>query len=240
VYEHSPAWPHGPITQLFDDSFFVMGTNRVHHAGIDLQTSRTMLVVRDAGELTLINSVRLDDVGLTALEALGTVRRVIRLGAFHGRDDPFYRDRYQAALWALPGSDHADARDADRFLSEADEPLKGARVFVFRSAKHREAALLLPVEGGTLVTCDAIQNWATSDRFFSPETAAMFAAQGLIRPANIPSTWLHACEPSRDDFDRLLGLDFRHLVSAHGEPLRDTAHAAIEATVHRVFGGAAL
>ena len=48
MYEPTPAWPHGRITQIFDDSFFVMGTNRVHHAGIDLQTSRTMLVIRQA------------------------------------------------------------------------------------------------------------------------------------------------------------------------------------------------
>jgi hypothetical protein len=236
MYEPSPAWPHGQITQIFDDAFFVMGTNRVHHAGVDLQTSRTMLVVREAGDLTLINSVRLDAAGLAALELLGSVKQVIRLGAFHGRDDPFYRDRYAASLWALPGSAHADERDADRSLSEAEAPLRGARVCVFRSAKHPEAALLLPGHGGILVTCDAIQNWARADPFFSAETAAMFEAQGLIRQANIPSTWLAACAPARDDFDALLALDFRHLVSAHGEPLLDDAHACVAARVREVFG----
>jgi hypothetical protein len=164
------------------------------------------------------------------------VRHVIRLGAFHGRDDPFYRDRYDALLWALPGSAHADGRDADRSLSQVGAPLRDARVCVFRSAKHPEAALLLPGHGGTLVTCDAIQNWAVVDRFFSPETAAIFAAQGFIRPANIPSTWLAACAPARADFDALLALDFRNLVSAHGEPLLDDAHARVEATVREVFG----
>ena len=238
MYEPSPAWPHGPITQLFDDVFFVMGTNRVQHAGVDLQTSRTMLVVRDQDDLTIINTVRLDDAGLAALDALGTVRHVIRLGAFHGRDDPFYRDRYGASIWALPRSVHVDGRPADRSLSEGALPISGARVFVFDSAKHPEAAILLRHEGGLLVTCDAIQNWAVADRFFSAETASLFMAQGLIRPVNIPSTWRGACEPKRADFDRLLSLDFRHLVTAHGEPVCGDAHMQIARTVDEVFGSA--
>jgi hypothetical protein len=45
-----------------------------------------------------------------------------------------------------------------------------------------------------------------------------FAALGLIAEANLPSTWLGACQPAREDFDRLIALGFRHLVSAHGEP----------------------
>lgn len=237
MHKPSPAWPHGPIRQLFTDLFFVVGTNKVHHAGVDLQTSRTMLVVREAQDLTLINTVRLDAVGLRALEALGSVKHVLRLGAFHGRDDPFYRERYGALLWALPASAHVDERPADRLLGEGRElPLAHARLLAFRSSKHPEAALLLESEGGILVTCDAIQNWAVADDFFSAETAAMFSAQGLLREANIPSTWIGACQPERDDFERLLTLEFRHLVSAHGEPLLEDAHARVRASVDRVFG----
>jgi hypothetical protein len=231
----TPAWPHGPLREFFPDLFFVVGTNKVHHADVDLQTSRTMLVVREAGALTLINTVRLEPHGLEALDALGTVRNVIRLGAFHGRDDPFYRDRYHAQLWALPSTIHADGREPDQLLNEtAALPLTGARLLEFHSAKHPEAALLLPREGGILVTCDAIQNWSSADPFFSAETAEIFAALGLMREANIPSTWIAACEPDRKDFDRLLSQDFRHLVSAHGEPLLDRAHASIDASLKRM------
>jgi hypothetical protein len=63
MFEPSPAWRHGTIRAIFRDLFFVVGTNKVHHAGVDLQTSRTMLVVREAGELTLINTLRLDAAG---------------------------------------------------------------------------------------------------------------------------------------------------------------------------------
>jgi hypothetical protein len=236
MFEYSPAWPHGTIEVAFPEIYFVLGTNRTHHAGVDIQTSRTMVVVREGDGLTLLNTVRLSEEGLRDLEALGEVRNVVRLGAFHGRDDPFYRDRYGATLWALPGAEHVDGRSADRELAPGGpSPISGSEVFVFASAKLPEAAVLLHREGGILITCDAVQNWTRVDELFSPECGALFTAQGLIRAANIPSTWLHACEPSAGDFRRLLALPFRHLISAHGEPLRDEAHALLLARMKEVF-----
>jgi hypothetical protein len=238
IFEYSPAWPHGALEAAFPEVFVVVGTNKTCHAGVDFQTSRTMTVVREAGALTLLNTVRLDDDGLRALEALGEVRHVVRLGAFHGRDDPFYCDRYGATLWALPSATHADGRATGRLLAEGGPfPLADGASFVFTSACFPEAAVLLARAGGILITCDAIQNWTHVDRFFSPECGAMFAAQGLIQPANIPSTWIAACKPGVDDFRRLLALPFRHLISAHGEPLRDEAHPRVAATVAAVFSG---
>ena len=113
--------------------------------------------------------------------------------------------------------------------------MRTGEVFVFSSARFPEAAVLLRREGGILITCDAVQNWRRVDEFFSPRCGELFAAQGLIRAANIPSTWRHACQPNVDDFRRLLALPFRHLISAHGEPLRDEAHALLEARTSEVF-----
>jgi hypothetical protein len=150
-----------------------------------------MVAVRDCEGLTLVNTVRLGDDALRRLESLGPTAHVVRLGAFHGRDDPFYRDRYGAKLWARPEAVHADGREADHLLvPDGVLPLGDAELFVFESAKFPEAALLLRCQGGILITCDAVQNWRSVDRYFSPETGAQFMAQGLIRPANIPSTWL--------------------------------------------------
>ncbi len=233
---YSPAWPHGELTPFLEELWYVMGTNRVHHAGVDLQTSRTMLVVRDGERLTLVNTVRLDEDGLRALDALGTVRDVVRLGAFHGRDDPFYRERYGARLWAAPGSAHVDGSVEDQALVERGElPIAGARAILFQSARHPEAALLLERAGGVLVTCDAVQSWASVDRFFSAATGATFEAAGLIRPAHVPNTWLEACAPDASDFERLLALPFRHLVSAHGAPLLDDAHERLTEDVRQTF-----
>lgn len=236
TFEYSPAWPHGALEAAFPDVFVVLGTNRTSHAGVDLQFSRTMTVVREAGALTLLNTVRLDEEGLRALEALGEVRHVVRLGAFHGRDDPFYCDRYGATLWALPAAVHADGRAPGRLLAEGGPfPLADGAAFVFESASLPEAAVVLARAGGILITCDAIHNWTAVDRFFSPECGAMLTAQRMIGPANIPSTWIGACNPRVDDFRRLLALPFRHLISAHGEPLRDEAHPRVAARVAAVF-----
>jgi hypothetical protein len=237
MVEYSPAWPHGELEQAFSNVFYVLGTNRTHHAGIDLQTSRTMTVVRQDGELTLVNTVRLDEDGLKQLEALGPVKHLVRLGAFHGRDDAFYRDRYGAPLWALPNAEATGGIGADRVLA-GDEllPLRDAKLFVFSSARFAEAALLLERDGGILLTCDAVQNWSHVDRFFSAETGSMFAAQGLIREANLPSTWREACAPDVSDFRRLAELPFRHLVTAHGAPLRDVAQTRLRSRIDEIFG----
>ncbi len=72
--DYTPAWPHGALTPFLDELWYVMGTNRVHHDGRDLQTSRTMLVARDGARLVLVNSVRLDEAGLGALDAASANR----------------------------------------------------------------------------------------------------------------------------------------------------------------------
>ena len=235
--DYTPAWPHGKIERAFADVFHVLGTNKTHHAGVDLQTSRTMTIVRQGNELTLINSVRLDEDGLGKLDALGGVRNIVRLGAFHGRDDAFYRDRYRATLWALPNAEATGGVPADRELAPgAFSPLPDAQIYVFTSARFPEAALLLERDGGILLTCDAVQNWTHVDQFFSAETGAMFAAQGLIGEANLPATWREACALGESDFRRLGALPFKHLVTAHGAPLLDAAQARLGARIDEVFG----
>src|SRR5476651_817180 len=100
-YMYSPAWPHSEIKEIFPNIFFVMGTNITNYNNVELQHSRNMIIIRDNDKLSLINTVRLDDKGLAQLDALGEVKNIIRIGAFHGRDVAFYLDKYHAKLWAL-------------------------------------------------------------------------------------------------------------------------------------------
>jgi hypothetical protein len=122
--------PHGPITEVFPDVFVVRGTIRFMPL---LAIARNMTIVRDGDELTVINSVRLSAAGEAELRRLGAIKRLVRLGNFHGMDD---------------------------------RP-----------------------EGPTL----------------------------------------------RGDFDRLLQLEFRHLLSGHGDTLRDRAADDLKAMVARTF-----
>ena len=131
-----PVMPHGDLAEVFPDIFFVTGTTRPKFGDQQWQFSRNMTVVRDGEALTLINTVRLDDAGLSALDALGTVANVVKIGAFHGYDDPFYLDRYkQAKRWALPGMQHETGRATDiELVVGGDMPFSACSLFVFETS----------------------------------------------------------------------------------------------------------
>jgi hypothetical protein len=236
--QFTPAWPHGEIQKIFPDVFFVTGTNKVQHEGADIQTSRNMVIIRNGSELTLINTVRLNEEGLEKLDQLGDVTHIMRIGAFHGRDDVFYRSYYpKSQLWTLKGMTYDNGLKSDQELTpESKKPFPGCSLFVFETSSLPEGILHLDREGGILISCDSIQNITATDPFYSIETAKSFQDQGLVRPANISPIWLGATHTKGSDFDRLLKtMTFRHLITAHGEPVRNTAHQQVTATVKRVF-----
>lgn len=236
--QFTPAWAHGDIKEIFPDVFFVTGTNKVQHEGVDIQTSRNMIIVRNGSELTLINSVRLNDGGLKKLNKLGCVAHIVRIGAFHGRDDVFYKSKYQSAqLWILKGMSYESGLKFDRELTPGGEmPFPGCSLFVFETSSLPEGILHIEREGGILISCDSIQNITAIDQFYSPETAKSFQDRGLVKPANISPIWLGATHAKSFDFDRLLKtMNFRHLIAAHGEPLMNTAYEQVKATFERVF-----
>lgn len=67
------------------------------------------------------------------------------------------------------------------------------------------------------------------------QTSRSFMDKGLIGAANIPSTWRQACAPDAEDVRRLLSLPFRHLITAHGAPLRHVAHSLLQTRVDAVL-----
>lgn len=236
---YTPQWPHGEIKEIFSDIFFVTGTNIIHYNGTDIQASRNMIIVRSGQELTLINTVRLDDNGLKVLDALGKVTHIVKIGPFHGRDDAFYLDRYEnSKLWALRGMQHGHGKTTDvELIPNGSMPFPGSTIFIFETTSQPEGIIHIAREGGILISCDSIKNWTHVDHYFSEETGKNFVKNGLIRPANIDSVWSHEMHPQVSDFDRLLTLfAFRHLLSAHGDPMLDTAHEQVATTVKYTFG----
>lgn len=236
--QFTPVWPHGEIHEIFKDIFFVTGTNKIHHAGEDIQTSRNMVIIRNDSELTLVNTVRLDSEGLRKLDALGNVTHIVRIGAFHGRDDAFYRNQYPTSLlWTLKGMSYDNGLKSDRdLIPNSVMPFPGCSLFVFETSKFPEGILHIEKEGGILISCDSIQNITCTDDFYNAATAQSFHAQGLVKPANISPIWLGATQTNGDDFYRLLKtMTFNHLLTAHGEPLANTAFEQVTDTVKRVF-----
>lgn len=232
----TPVMPHGDLAEVFPGVFFVTGTSRPVHEGMQWQFSRNMTVVRDGDELTLVNTVRLDDAGLAALDRLGAVRHVVKIGAFHGIDDAFYVDRYGARLWALPGVTHdSGLPTTDELVPGGPMPFTDGSLFEWDITKAREALLLIHRDGGILVACDSLQNWADVDRFFDDSTAVAMRRLGFIQPTAVGPAWRQFCEPQPADFARILALPFRHLLSAHGPPVVGDAHERYAHTFKQLY-----
>ena len=159
------------------------------------------------------------------------------MGAFHGRDDAFYLDRYHAKLWALTEMNHSNNRVTDiQLIPNGQMPLPNCSIFIFETSKHPEGILHIAQEGGILITCDSIKNWLAPDRFFSTETVKIYKEQGFFGAANISNVWKQACNVSPSDFVRLKTLKFHHLLSAHGEPLLNNAYEFVVKTIRREYG----
>lgn len=229
---HAPAMPHGPLVEAFPDVFVVQGGYRF---GPGMWITRNMVVVRQRDELTLINSVRLTPRGEAELEALGRVRHVLRIGAAHGLDDPYYVERYRPLLWAPPGTQHRAGLTADRALVPGAAPLEGATVFAFARARRPEVAIVLPRDGGVLVTCDSYQHWTTFEGC-SLIGAALLRVMGF-GPTMVGGPWAKMMGPAvREDFDALEALPFAHLIPGHGSVLREHAKAGLRVAVDARFG----
>jgi hypothetical protein len=232
-----PVLPHGPLEEIFPDVFFVTGAMKTVLMDVDWQFSRNMTVVRDGDALTLVNSVRLDDAGLARLEALGGVTNVVKIGSMHGRDDAFYRARYGAKFWALPGMVHEHGLVPDHELAPGGAmPFSGCSIFAFRTTKLPECILHVDRAGGIMISCDSLQNWIEPDEYFSDDTRHMMAEMGFFKPTNVGPLWMRLMGPQDQDFARLREFSFRHALCGHGAPVRDTAKEAYAGTFQRCAG----
>lgn len=230
--EFAPVLPHGAIVEVFPDIFQVQGTFRM---GPGLTITRNMTILRYGTELALVNSVRLDAAGLAALDKLGTVKHLFKVGAFHGADDAFYVDRYHPTFWAPPRAKYAEGLQHDRDLLEGESPLPDLTVFNFAHAKLPEVTLILARHGGLLLPCDSYQNWTT---FAGCSLIGKVVARLMgFGPTLIGGPWTKAMGPDvRQDFDRLLQLTFDGLLPAHGTVLKTGAKSGLRVAVQKRFG----
>jgi len=238
-----PAQPHGDLREIFSDVFFVSGAIRMKSPPMSL--SRSMTVVREGTSLTLINSMRLNEEGLAKLDALGRVEHVIRPAAFHGADDPFYRDRYGAKVWAIAGSGYGKGfdiktREADSYfqpdvwLQPGDAlPLSNAKLFVYETANPKEALILLERDGGILVAGDSLQN-CRPDEYFSFLAKVTMRWMGFFKPHNVGPGWFKAAKPDIRELQQVLELAFEHVLPVHGDPVIGNAREKFRPAIERL------
>ncbi|UZD91236.1 hypothetical protein [Cognatishimia activa] len=238
-YEFPHATPHGEVTEIFPDIFHVTGSVDMVPG---MRISRAMTVLRDRDALTLISPIRLSDDGLAALDTLGKVEHIVKLGGYHlgaqnGLDDPFYVQRYGAKLWALEGMEHKGSLVPDHLLRlDGEFPVPGLSLFTYESSKLPEGMFLLDREGGILITADSLQNWAEPDAYFSEIAAERMGQAGFFKPASIGPEWLRYCAPDSSEFDRVAALNFQHLLPSHGTPMLHRAKEALCETFSTTFG----
>ena len=221
------AYPHGELDEVFDDVFFVPGTVRMG-GPVPMSFSRNMVVLKDGGSLTIVNSMRLNDAGLAKLEALGKVENIIRLAGFHGMDDPFYRDRYDAKVCVCKGNVYAKGFDNTKLKAEdgylqpdivmsdsSDLPISGAKL-VTLDCIAGEGLLLLERDGGILITGDSLQNWGAADEYFSLPAKLVMKLMGFMKPHNVGPAWVKTAKPKPAQLRGILDLDFEHVLPGHG------------------------
>jgi len=239
---HPPAYPHGELVEVLPDLFFVPGTIRLP-GPLPIRFSRNMTVVRRGERLIIINSLRLDEAGLAALDRVGKVTDVIRLAAHHGMDDPFYAERYGAKVSVVKGQRYTagfKTNTPETYFSPHHEleagtvpALEGSRLVVLAS-KPPEGLLLLPDHGGVLVTGDSLQNWSTTDKYFSWPAKLMMKRLGFIKPHNVGPAWFKQGQPPLDQMRALLELDYANVLPSHGTPVLGGAAGHYRPAIERV------
>jgi hypothetical protein len=233
---YPPVCPHGPIKQIGDDLFAVHGSIRMKTV---LRISRNMAIVRNGSELTLVNPVRLDEQGLKSLDALGTVKHLLRLGGAHGADDPFYMERYKPTFWAQTGEIGYQKPHIDKPLVDGGElPFVGARLFCFNGSRIQESVVVIERGSGVLLTCDSLQHYGDYSQH-NILARLMMPFIGFPRRTVVGLFWLKFATPEgaslQPEFDRLLRFKFDALLAAHGTCLSNGAHASVQRAVDEAF-----
>lgn len=218
----SPAFKPKAVKKIAPNIYVVQATLRTNKLW---KISRNMVVIRVKEELTLINAVRLTKEGDNILQALGFVARVIRLGTNTGADDDLhYRENHGAQIWAS-GTSASYKIPVDRIITESTVlPFAYSKIFVFKNSMEPEAAILIrqggkKAKGGILFTSEALQN-QIDNQLLSISTRTAMRMTGMMESKIVvPPRWLKSHKdklPLRNDFERLLRLDFTRLISAAG------------------------
>ncbi len=226
------AREHGTITKVADGVHCVRGTFRM---GPGVVIPRTMTVLDTGDGLAVLNSVRMTDEGMAALDALGKVKHLVKLSDSHGIDDAFYADRYRPKVWTLPGAKLEGLASSATLGPEG--PIEGGIVHDFgETAGWREAAYHVPMAGGTLLTCDSLQNCADTEgaSFLGRVTMSMMGFKGgvvvppmwrkfqKVKGTKVTATFAPIAEKSFDTF-----------ISGHGPALSGRADRAVRSAIER-------
>ena len=233
---NTPIYPHGNVEEIAEDIFMLRGSIKMNPL---VRITRNMGIIRNGDELSLINPVRVNAKVEAQIAKLGQIKHIIRLGCFHGVDDPYYVEKFGAQMWAQLGGTTYTVPKIDKELdSVAPLPFDNAEIFEFAGTTQPECALLIKRGTGILFTCDAIQNYGDYS-YNNIAAKVLMPFIGFPRTTLVGPIWLkyqtEEGETLELEFRRLLELKFDCLLAAHGTLLETGAHVAVERAIKKAF-----
>lgn len=223
---------HGELINVVEGIYCVRGRFKM---GPGIAIGRTMTVVDGGDGLVVLNAVRLSDRAQDELDAIGKVTHLIKLSDSHSVDESFYADRYKPTVWSLPGADMGKL-SVDRTLGP-EGPVSGGVVVDYGETRGwREGAYWVPMGGGTLVTCDSVQNCVDTEGA-SFGGRMIMSVMGFKGGVVVPPMWKRVHKLSGDGVSKTLAgltdLSFANLVTAHGPPITGGADTMLRSAVER-------
>jgi len=226
---------NGPLLKIFDDVYQVRGSADLADLPGKPTVGRTMTIIKEGDELHIINSVRVKEETEAEILKLGKPKHVYKLGWSHGMDDPYYVEKFDATLWAMPGMKGRMGVEPKKELTEeAELPMKGAKFFKFKACvKQLEGAIWLERNGGMVVVCDTLTNYA--EPWDGYGTGGKLIIKTVSGP---PGSHLKPLRKNLvkdggtakgfgEDIVRLCDMKFDVMFSAHGWPLKPKADETV-------------
>lgn len=240
---NSNDWMDGEIHEVLPNIFFVSGAMCITKP-VKMQFSRNMTVIREGETLTLVNTVKLNDKGLKKLDSLGKVVRVIRLAAFHGMDDGFYKERYNAEVLSVdapyskgvelnPTEDKIYFQPSSVLKNGNELPIVGTKIIEITSSHPNELLLYLKANNGTIISGDCLQNWQKTDKHFNFLGKLLMKVMGFIKPYNVGPGWRKYTKPDSHELESKLSLEFENVIPAHGAPVLGNASRLFKPAITR-------
>ena len=203
--------PHGQLKEIVPSIYMITGTMKLF--GI-FQYSRSMTILKNKNELALVNPVRVNDTELDKICQLGEIKHIFKIGRLHSVDVPFYLDKFSAKLWVSKGDNALPNYKPDYIFNDFDKlPFMDIKVIPINGSKLPETVLLVPQNGGSILSCDAFVN-------MGPDSRANWLTGNLMKllkqPTYIGPNWVKRAKPPKQEMLRVLDFDFCNLIPAHG------------------------
>ncbi len=95
------------------------------------------------------------------------------------------------------------------------------QVHVLEGSKIPESVLVLPANGGVVLSCDSLVNMTADDDHANGLVRTL--SKLLPKPTYIGPNWVKIAKPTKTSLTDILKFEFQHLVPAHGDAVLSTA-----------------